>query len=135
VTYRIFLKTLLQMGTVVLLNFFTCINHFLPIRVKLSKCLTKTKPLRRMWGSRGIAPRTLSSALGRGELSPSRFGLLTPGKSPRTHLIGNCLGPTAGLDLPDKANISLILPRIEPRFLCRQFHVQVTIRFRDVRSF
>jgi hypothetical protein len=119
--------------TIVLLYFFHLCQPFSSYNGKAAHVLNKNQTITACGGVEVLLHALLSSALDRGEWSPSRFGRLTLGKSPRTHWIENCLGPTAGLDLPEKATI-FILPGIEPRFLCRQFHIQVAIRFRNVRS-
>jgi hypothetical protein len=63
-----------------------------------------------MWGSEGIVPPFLTSALDGGEWSTSRPGRFTPG----THWIEGWLGPRAGLDTMEKRLI-LTLPAIEHR--------------------
>jgi hypothetical protein len=51
------------------------------------------------WGSGGIAPLFLTSALDEGEWFASRPCRFTPGeRAPGTHWIGGCVGPRAGLD-------------------------------------
>jgi hypothetical protein len=58
------------------------------------------------WGSGGIAPRILDSALDGGEWSASRPGRFTPmGRAPGTHWIGGWVGPRAGLDAVVKRKI------------------------------
>jgi hypothetical protein len=72
----------------------------------------------------------LSSALDRSELSPSRFGRLTQ-VSPYP-FNRELLGPYSRSGPFRENKIFFILPGIEPRFLCRQFYIHVTIRFREV---
>jgi hypothetical protein len=51
------------------------------------------------WGSGGIAPRFLTSALDGGEWSASGTSRFTTGEiAPGTHWIGGWVGPKAGLD-------------------------------------
>jgi hypothetical protein len=51
-----------------------------------------------VWGSGGIAPPFLTSALDGGQLSASRLGCFSPGEiAPGTHWIGGWVGPRAGL--------------------------------------
>jgi hypothetical protein len=58
------------------------------------------------WGSRGIAPHTLTSALDGGEWSISRPGRFTPReRDPGTHWIGGWLGPRVVLDAVVKRKI------------------------------
>jgi hypothetical protein len=53
-----------------------------------------------VWGSEGIAPLLLISALGGSEWSASRF---TPGETASdTHCIKGWVGPRAGLDAMEK---------------------------------
>jgi hypothetical protein len=64
----------------------------------------------RIWGSGGISPLFLTTALDAGELAlrPGRF---TPKEiAPCTHWIENMVGPTVGLDAVEKRTI---LPRRE----------------------
>jgi hypothetical protein len=59
------------------------------------------------WGSAGIAPRILTSAVDGGEWSDSPPDLFTPTeKDPGTHSIGGWVGPIAGLDAVAKEKIS-----------------------------
>jgi hypothetical protein len=59
------------------------------VNVKLSLCLVKHNATKTYWGSGGIAPRILTSALEGGEWSASRRGRFTPRKrAPGTHWIG-----------------------------------------------
>jgi hypothetical protein len=52
------------------------------------------------WGSGGIAPRILTSALDGGEWSASRPNcFICREKAPATHCIGGWVGPIAGLDM------------------------------------
>jgi hypothetical protein len=52
-----------------------------------------------VWGSGGIAPPLLTSALDGGEWSASRPGRFIPGeRPPGTHQVGGWVGPRAGLD-------------------------------------
>jgi hypothetical protein len=44
--------------------------------------------------------------------------VLSPGNNPRTHEIGEWVGPREGLTLFGKDQNLLPLPRIEPRYLC-----------------
>jgi hypothetical protein len=56
-----------------------------------------------MWGSGGIAPSFLTSALDGGEWSASRPCRFAPGKgAPVTHWIGNWVGSRVGLDAVEK---------------------------------
>jgi hypothetical protein len=72
------------------------------VKVKLSLCLISLS----IWGSRGIAPPFLPSALDGGEWSASRPCRFTPGeRAPGTHWIGGWVGPGAGLDAEDKRKI------------------------------
>jgi hypothetical protein len=60
------------------------------------------------WGSGGITPTFLTSALDGGEGSASRFSSFTPGeRAPNRHL-----GPRAGLEAVKK-KINLVVPGIE----------------------
>jgi hypothetical protein len=62
-------------------------------KVKLSLCHED------IWGSGGIAPPFLTSALDWGEWLVQRIGHFTLGETtPGTHLIGGSVGPRAGLD-------------------------------------
>jgi hypothetical protein len=57
-------------------------------------------------GSKGIAPRILTSALDGGEWSASRPGCFTPReRGPSTHWIGGWVGPRAGLDAVVKRKV------------------------------
>jgi hypothetical protein len=57
-------------------------------------------------GSGGIAPIFLTSALDRGERSPSWPFLFVPGeRAPRAHWIGGWVGPTAELNAVEKRQI------------------------------
>jgi hypothetical protein len=51
-----------------------------------------------VWGSVGVAPPFLTSALDVGEWSGTRPSRFTPGM----HWIGGCVGPRAGLDVEKK---------------------------------
>jgi hypothetical protein len=67
------------------------------------------------WGSGGIAPPFLTSALDGGEWSFSRTGRFTPGeRSPGTLWRGGWVSPRAGLDAVEKEKM-LPIPGIEPR--------------------
>jgi hypothetical protein len=58
------------------------------------------------WGSTGIAPHILTSALDGGEWLGSRPGRLTPReRAPGTHWIGSWVGPKAVLDTVVKRTI------------------------------
>jgi hypothetical protein len=51
------------------------------------------------WGSGGVAPPFLTSALYVGEWSCTRPSRFTPGeRAPGTHWIGGWVGPRAGMD-------------------------------------
>jgi hypothetical protein len=67
-----------------------------------------------VWGSGGIAPPVLTSALDRGEWLVSRVGRYIPGKDPGTHWTEGWVGPRSGLDVTAKRK-NFPLPRIEPR--------------------
>jgi hypothetical protein len=56
-----------------------------------------------VWGSGGIAPPFLTSALVGCEWSAARLCRFTPGeRAPGTHWIRGCVGPRAGLDAVEK---------------------------------
>jgi hypothetical protein len=56
------------------------------------------------WGSGGIAPPFLTSALDGGVWSASGPCSFTPGeRAPVTHSIGDCVGPRTGLDVVEKS--------------------------------
>jgi len=58
------------------------------------------------WGSGGIAPHSLTSALDGGECSASRPGRFTPReKTAGSHWIGGWVGPSAVLDAVVKTKI------------------------------
>jgi hypothetical protein len=58
------------------------------------------------WGSGGIAPPFLPSALDGGEWSASRPGRFTSGeRSPGTHWTGAWVGSTAGMDAVQKSQV------------------------------
>jgi hypothetical protein len=58
------------------------------------------------WGSGGIAPPFLTSALDGGEWSASRPCCFIPGeRAPSTHSIGGWVGPRVGLHTVEKRNI------------------------------
>jgi hypothetical protein len=59
------------------------INNFIPVKVKLSVCLTAYHAVMTYWGSGGVDRAILTSALHGGEWSASRFDRFTPGE--RTH--------------------------------------------------
>jgi hypothetical protein len=62
------------------------------------------------WGSGGITPQFLTSALDEGEWLVSRPGRFTPGETaPGTHWIGGWVGPRAGLDRVEQRT-NLFLP-------------------------
>jgi hypothetical protein len=61
-----------------------------------------------MWGSGGIAPPFLTSALYGGEWSASRPNRFTPG----TNCIGGWVAPIIGLDDVERRKI-VLLPRLE----------------------
>jgi hypothetical protein len=64
-----------------------------------------------IWGSGGIAPPFLTSALDRGEQSASHSGSFIPReRAPGTHWIEGCVGPGASLGIMEKRKI-LPLPR------------------------
>jgi hypothetical protein len=67
------------------------------------------------WGSGGIAPLILTSALDGGEWSASRPGRFTPReRAPSTHWLGGWVGPRAILDAEVKRKIPSPPPGIEP---------------------
>jgi hypothetical protein len=68
------------------------------------------------WGSGGIAPRILTSALDGGEWSASRFSRFTPReRDPGTHWLGGWVGPRAVLDSVVKRKIPSLLRESNPR--------------------
>jgi hypothetical protein len=67
------------------------------------------------WGSGGIAPRTLTSAIDGGEWSASRPGRFTPReRAPGTHWIGVWVSPRAVLDAVVKKKIPSPLRESNP---------------------
>jgi hypothetical protein len=59
------------------------------------------------WGSWGIAPSFLTSAVDGSKWSASRLGRFTTAeRAPATHPIGDWVGPGAGLDAVEKRKIS-----------------------------
>jgi hypothetical protein len=78
------------------------------IMVKLSLALIHSASrLEDVWGSGGIAPQFLTSALGRSEWSawrPCRF--TSREKALGTHCIGGWVGPRVGLNVMEKRKIS-----------------------------
>jgi hypothetical protein len=82
---------------------------------KKSLCLIKYHAMNMYWGSGGIAPQFMTSALDGEEWWASRLGRFTPrGKDPGTHWIGCYVVPRAGLDYLDEKNL-LPLSGIERR--------------------
>jgi hypothetical protein len=68
-----------------------------------------------MWGSGGIAPQFLTSALDGGEWLASRPGHFPPGEiAPSNYWTGRLVGSIAYLDAADKGR-NLLLPGIEHR--------------------
>jgi hypothetical protein len=83
-----------------------------------------------MWGTGGIAPPLLSSAVDEGEWSASRPCHLTPGKiAPVTHWIGIVVGTRADLDAAEKRKF-LTLRRLELRPLGHPARSQSLYRLR-----
>jgi hypothetical protein len=68
------------------------------------------------WGSGGVVPLSLTSALQGGEWSASRPGRFTPReRDPGTHWIGGWVGPTAVLDAVVKRKIPSTRRESNPR--------------------
>jgi hypothetical protein len=68
---------------------------------------TEHHAMKAYWGSGGIAPRILTTALDGGVWSASRPGHFTPKKiSPSTPWIGGWVGPRVGLDAVVKRKFS-----------------------------
>jgi hypothetical protein len=83
---------------------------------KLFLGLTEHHAMKTYWGSGGIAPRILTSALDEGEWSASRSGCFTSTeRAPRTHWIGSCVGPRAVLDAVMKRKIPSPHRKSNPR--------------------
>jgi hypothetical protein len=91
------------------------------VKVKLSLCLTKHHAMKTYWGSGGIAPRILTSALDGGEWSASCPACFTPReRAPATHWIGSWVDPRAVLDTVVKRKIPSPHHESNPRTLIVQ---------------
>jgi hypothetical protein len=93
---------------------YTCSLEFILYLVELSLCKLIKHYATKTWGSGGIAPPIMTSALEGDEWSASRFGRVTPWeRAPGTHWIGRLVGIRACLDDMEKRKI-LPLPGIDP---------------------
>jgi hypothetical protein len=89
-------------------------QHKTTTKVKLTLCLiNKALCHEDIWGSGGIAPPFLTSALDGGEWSASRpYRIIPRERAPGTHWVGGWVGPRAGLDAVEEKHFAL--PGIEP---------------------
>jgi hypothetical protein len=85
----------------------TCYYTYYQKKAKLSLCLISQVLCHEyIWGSGGIAPPFLTSALDEGEWSASRPWRSTPGeRAPCTHWTGGWVCPKVGLDVLNKTKI------------------------------
>jgi hypothetical protein len=85
-------------------------------KVKLPLCLTKHRSMKTYWGSGGIAPRNLTSALDGGEWSASRPGrFCTRERAPWYPLVRGLGGPQSRSERGGEEKNSELSPGIELR--------------------
>jgi hypothetical protein len=72
------------------------------------------------WGSGGIAPPFVTSALVGAEWLASHHDRITPGEiAPGAHLVEGCVGPTTGVDAEEGARICTACRESKPGYPTR----------------